>query len=331
MAFLQLVSKTGAAQTLTTTWLQVSCRQLLWLHRRLCASLKLGYKDIVKPFKDIRVVTLAVNLPGPLAVAELRALGATVVKIEPPDGDPLARIKPDWYRALHEGCEIVCLNLKDPVQRARLEEQLAGTDLLITATRPAALDRLGLAWEKLHARFPRLCQVAIVGYPPPQEDIPGHDLTYQAQLGLLDPPRLPRTMIADLAGAQEVVSAALALLFARERGQGANYTHVSLARAAEHFAEPLRQGLTTSGGLLGGNLPGYNLYRARDGWVALATLEPHFWRKLSLELGLSCADREQLQAVFLTRTALEWEEWGIQRDLPLAAVREAPEPEESQR
>jgi crotonobetainyl-CoA:carnitine CoA-transferase CaiB-like acyl-CoA transferase len=71
------------------------------------------------------------------------------------------------------------------------------------------------------------------------------------------------------------------------------------------------------------------LYRAQEGWVALAALEPHFWRKLNLELGLSSPDQEQLQATFLTRTALEWEAWGIQRDLPLAAVRDASTPEEN--
>jgi alpha-methylacyl-CoA racemase len=285
----------------------------------------------VKPLQDIRVLTLAINLPGPLAAASLRQLGATVVKIEPPEGDPLAQIKPHWYRALHEGHEILCLNLKEAADRARLAEKLETADLLITATRPAALHRLGLAWEELHTRHPQLCQVAIVGYPSPHEDIPGHDLTYQARLGLLEPPHLPRTMVADLAGAQQAVCAALALLFARERGQGSNYMQVSLAQAAERFAEPLRQGLTAFGGILGGALPGYNLYRARDGWVALAALEPHFWRKLSAELGLPSPDRQQLQMIFLTRTAVEWEAWGVQRDLPLGAVRNVPAPEETQR
>ena len=284
----------------------------------------------MKPLQDIRVVTLAINLPGPLAVAALKELGATVVKIERPEGDPLAQFKPNWYRALHEGYEILYLNLKESRDRTRLEEKLHSADLLVTATRPAALDRLGLAWTELHLRYPRLCQVAIVGYAPPHEDLPGHDLTYQAQLGLLEPPHLPRTMIADLAGAQQTVAAALSLLLARERGQGTNYALVSLARAAEDFAEPLRQGLTASDGLLGGALPGYNLYRAREGWIALAALEPHFWRKLCAELGVSSPDRQQLQTVFLTRTALEWEAWAVQRDLPVAAVREVPAPEETQ-
>src|SRR5205807_554987 len=82
-------------------------------------------------------------------------------------------------------------------------------DLLLTATRPKALARLGLSWTQLQERLPRLSQVAIVGYPVPRHDVPGHDLTYQAQAGLVEPPALPRACTADWGGAQEVVIAAL--------------------------------------------------------------------------------------------------------------------------
>src|SRR5262249_25770189 len=261
----------------------------------------------MKPLDHVRVLTLAGNLPGPLAATRLHELGAAVVKVEPPEGDALEQAQPSWYRALHCGVEVVRLNLKEMPERARLDGWLAQSDLFLTATRPAALDRLGLAWPDLHARYPRLCQVAIVGYPAPHDGLPGHDLTYQAHVGLINPPTMPRTCIADLAGAQEAVGAALALLLARERGQGSGYAQVSLARAAEAFAEPLRHGLTAAGGPLGGGLPGYNLYRAREGWVAVAALEPHFLHKLVQELGLTAPQHEQLQEVFLTRTASEWE------------------------
>src|SRR5262249_34702204 len=161
---------------------------------------------------------------------------------------------------------------------------------------------------------------AIVGYLPPHEDWPGHDLTYQARLGLLSPPHLPRALIADVGGAQEAVNTALMLLLARERGQGSHYVQVSLAGAAERFAEPLRHGLSASGGELGGGLPVYGVYQTRDGWIALAALEPHFWQRLTHELGLSFPDRDKLETVFRTRTAREWEEWAVERDLPLAAL-----------
>src|SRR4029077_16979334 len=99
---------------------------------------------VMSPLDNVRVLTLAINLPGPAAVARLRGLGAAVVKVEPPHGDPLAQVRPEGYRALHQGVEALRLDLKESVSRARIEELLGQSDLLITATRPAALARLGL-------------------------------------------------------------------------------------------------------------------------------------------------------------------------------------------
>jgi crotonobetainyl-CoA:carnitine CoA-transferase CaiB-like acyl-CoA transferase len=283
----------------------------------------------MKPVEGFRVLTLAINLPGPLAVAQLRRLGAAVVKVEPPGGDPLALGAPRWYQQLTQGQDVLTLDLKDEEGRRQLEPWLGRSDLLVTATRPAALKRLGLDWEALRGRHPRLCQVAIVGHPPPHEDVPGHDLTYQARAGLVQPPQLPRTCLADLAGAQQAVSAALALLLARERGQGAGYALVSLAEVAEEFAAPWRHGLTAAAGVLGGACPGYNLYPARDGWVAVGALEPHFWERLTRELGLAAPDRARLERAFRGRSAEEWEAWAAERSLPLLKVCEAegPRPE----
>ena len=276
------------------------------------------------PLGGVRVLTLAVNLPGPVAAWRLGAMGASVVKVEPPGGDPLARMCPGYYEELSAGQEVVRLDLKDRQDRASLDDWLGGMDLLLTASRPAALGRLGLSWRGLRARFPRLCQVAIVGYAPPDEDAPGHDLTYQARFGTLSPPGMPPVLVADLAGAEQAVSMALSLLFARERGQGAGYEQVALSEAASSFAGPLRWGLTAPGGVLGGGFPGYGLYRAREGHVALAALEGHFWERLLRELGTD--DRRELERIFRTRTADQWEKWATERDLPLAAVRDA-EPE----
>jgi crotonobetainyl-CoA:carnitine CoA-transferase CaiB-like acyl-CoA transferase len=272
--------------------------------------------------EGIQVLTLAGNVPGPVAAARLQQLGATVTKVEPPTGDPLAPMSPAWYGALTAGQEVLRLDLKDPTGRDGLYPLLEASDLLLTATRPAALERLGLGWEQLHARYPRLCQVAITGYAPPHENRAGHDLTYQAAAGLLTPPALPRTLLADLASGERAVSAALALLLARERGQGSGYTQVAMTDVTEAFVAPLRYGLTAPGSLLGGGLPGYGLYPTQEGWIAVAFLEPHFREAFQRELGVSSADGEALKRVFLSRTAMEWEVWADARDLPIAAVRD---------
>jgi crotonobetainyl-CoA:carnitine CoA-transferase CaiB-like acyl-CoA transferase len=269
---------------------------------------------------SFRVLSLAINLPGPLAVARLRALGATVRKVEPPSGDPLRQARPEWYRFLHEGVEVQRVDLKQAGGQNRMDPWLAEADLLVTASRPSALERLGLGWDDLHRRYPHLSQVAIVGHAAPEEDRPGHDLLYQAEHGLVQPPALPRTCLADLGGALEAVLAALQLLWARRLGQPGQRLTVSLAQSAAWFAEPMRQGVTTPGGILGGGFAGYNVYETAQGWVAVAALEPHFQRALMHELGLSGLDAAELQARLLTHTADEWVTWARERDLPLVKV-----------
>jgi alpha-methylacyl-CoA racemase len=273
-----------------------------------------------RPLRGICVVSLAVNLPGPLTAARYTALGAAVTKVVPPAGDPLAWVNPAWHDALRAGQEVVPLDLKSVEGQARLAGLLAGADALLTATRPAALARLGLDWPALSARNMRLCHVAIVGYPAPDEDRAGHDLTYQASVGLLEPPRFPRIPLADYAGSERAVTALFALLWARERTGRGGRSEVSLAEALAPYADALRYGLLAPGTLLGGGSPLYGLYRAASGWVALAALEPHFAAKLAHALDLTDLTAESLAQAFLARPALAWEAWAAEQDIPLAAV-----------
>lgn len=274
----------------------------------------------MEPRKRIKVVNLAVNLPGPAAARRLAQLGAQVIKVEPPGGDPMEHYHAGWYRDLAAGQTVLRLDLKAVHDRERLERLLANADLLITASRPAALTRLGLDWATLHREHPALCQVAIVGYPAPRQDEAGHDLTYQASLGLLTPPHLPRTLLADMAGAEQTVAAALHLLLCRERGAGSGYAEVALSEAVAAMAEPLRYATTLPGAVLGGGRPEYNLYPAQDGWVAVAALEPHF--KARLETALQLKDDEDYRRTFATRSAAEWQAWGQAQDVPIVAVQQ---------
>jgi crotonobetainyl-CoA:carnitine CoA-transferase CaiB-like acyl-CoA transferase len=275
----------------------------------------------VAPLSGMRVVCLAIYVPGPVAANRLALLGAEVTKIEPATGDPLASWCPPWYAELSAAMRVHRLDLKADGDRAAFSALLDDADLLLTAIRPGALDRLGLGWQSLRERHPGLCHVAIVGHVEPHGEIAGHDLTYQASAGLLSPPHLPRTLLADLAGAERAACAALALLIARERGSGTGRVEVALADAAESFAAPFRHGITSADGVLGGGSPSYALYPTRDGWVALAALEPHFWSRLLSELGLDIdAGREDLETAFRTETATHWAAWASSRGLPLAAL-----------
>lgn len=279
----------------------------------------------MNPLAGVRVVSMALNLPGPAACARLRDLGATIVKVEPPGGDPFASLCPAWYTRLHAGLEVRSLDLKEAHGRAALEGLLASADIFVTAQRPAALARLALDATALALRHPRLCHVAITGHAPPHAEQPGHDLTYLAEHGLVDPPALPRTLFADMAGAERTISTALALLHSRHRTGSGGVAYVALAEAAACLAQPLVAGLTVPGAMLGGGLPGYNLYRATDRWIAVAALEPHFARRLAEALGMAALTVEALRERFATRRADDWIAWAREHDLPLIAV-SSPEP-----
>jgi len=269
----------------------------------------------------LRVVTMALNLPGPAACARLRDLGAAITKVEPPSGDPFESYCAPWYRRLHQDVDVRRLDLKAESGREAMHALLANADLLVTAQRPSALARLGLDAPSLAERHPRLCCVAITGHPPPEDETPGHDLTYLAVHGLLAPPAMPVTLFADMAGAERAVSTALALVIARYRRGRAASAAVPLEEGAIALAQPLHEGLTRPGTLLGGGFAGYNLYDTRAGWIAVAALEPHFAKGLAQALGFEDITIERLRERFATETAAHWESWARARDLPIVALR----------
>ena len=272
------------------------------------------------PLSGVRIVSIALNLPGPACVRRLAAFGATVIKVEPPDslgGDPMRMYAASYYQALHQGIEVLALNLKDASDRSTFDGLLANADVFITAQRGSALERLQLAGDALSTRFSRLCHIGIVGEEG--SEVAGHDLTYLADAGLATPPHLPATLLADLAGAERAVTATFAALrLAQLTGRGQHIV-VSLARAARAFARPMTHGLTSPGGLLSGAHPGYNFYRASDGWVVLAALEPHFVERVKSASGskFTVAD---LQQFFAKKTIAEWKAWATAHDIPLSVI-----------
>lgn len=262
-----------------------------------------------------RVVTIAQNVPGPLAAARLARAGAQVVKIEPPAGDPLIELSAAWHAELHEQVAIERVDLKRDAGRARIQALLDDADLFITSQRPSALARLTLDPATLATRCPRLRTVRILGSLREPEH-PGHDLTYQAQSGLLGD-AMPRTLAADVMASERVFAAALALL----RMPPGSLIDVGLVESLEPLLAPLRHGLTAPPGVLGGAAPRYRLYATKRGRIAVAALEPHFERRMyeALERGMDV----DLSPTFLERTAEEWERWAVERDLPIVAVRGA--------
>ena len=95
----------------------------------------------------VRVVALATNIPGPLAAARLRSMGASVTKVEPLAGDPLESASQRWYAAICAGLDVVRINPREPKERDGLYERVREADVLLTTMRGSALSRLGLGWD----------------------------------------------------------------------------------------------------------------------------------------------------------------------------------------
>jgi len=289
-----------------------------------------------KPLKGIRVLTLALNLPGPAAVMRLQSMGAKCTKLEPvatagmTTADPMGIYKPAAYDVMHEGVNVVQADLKSERGQASLHKQLAQTDVLITSFRPSALVKLGLAWKDLHQRYPALCVVSIVGSPGLRAEEAGHDLTYQADSGLVNGLDMPASLYADMGGSLFTTEAVLQALLLRQRtgrSQGKGVFHqVALSDASAYLALPRTWGLTAPDGDVGGAHAGYKVYPCKNGRVAVAALEPHFAARLCEAAGLpkqtamhmhKHRTHEAIAQFLATQTRQQLDKLASSQDIPL--------------
>lgn len=296
----------------------------------------------MQPLSGIRVVDLSRLLPGPLAGRLLAELGAEVIKIEHPAGGDHARAYPPLcgdrpagglFRALNFGKKSVALDLKSEDGRTALAALVASADVLLDSFRPGVLTRLGLDPEDLTARHPRLIYCALTGFglTGPDAGRAGHDLGFVARSGGLasgGPPDGPVPLgvqIGDVGGGLTAVAGILAALYGRERtGRGA-VVDTALLEAASAFSVgafgQLRGGTLARGEqVLGGSRPCYAVYPTKDGaFIAVAALEPKFWRAFVAVLGVSQLEdaafeggaagaraRARIAEVTQTRTLAEW-------------------------
>ncbi|MEY2620194.1 MAG: hypothetical protein RIT26_14 [Pseudomonadota bacterium] len=288
------------------------------------------------PLRGVRILSLALNLPGPAAMMRLKAMGAQCTKLEPPgpagaSSDPMAQYKPKAYDTMHQGVKVLQADLKTGAGQRRLHQSLAKTDVLLTSFRPSALDKLGLTPKALQSRYPSLIQVAIVGAPGSRAEEPGHDLTYMAECGLVDGLQLPASLFADMGGSLWVTETVLQALWQRDRPgrrQGRGSIHqVALSDAAAYLGLPRRWGLTTASGAVGGAHAGYRVYACKNGRVAVAALEPHFARSLCQIAGLpvdgdprhmaQAAIHRGLSAWFSGHTRAQLKRLAEQHDIPM--------------
>lgn len=290
----------------------------------------------LSPLKGVRVLSLALNLPGPAAMMRLHQMGATCTKLEPlaPSGaataDPMGLYKPAAYQTMHQGVRVVQADLKTERGQTALHKLLAKTDVLITSFRPSALAKLGMGWKALHRLYPSLCMVSVVGGSGARAEEPGHDLTYLAENGLVNGLDLPATLYADMGGSLMTTEAVLQALLLRHTsgrniGRGV-FQEVALSNAANYLALPRTWGLTSPDGDVGGAHAGYKIYPCKNGRVAVAALEPHFAKRLCIAVGLEEKQMHAMHAVkthnafakfFASQTRQQLDRLAISQDIPL--------------
>lgn len=284
-----------------------------------------------QPLQGVRILSLALNLPGPAALMRLRQMGATCLKFEPPGGDPMRHYNQAGYDQLHDGIAVQKADLRTAEGQEILQRELAETDVLLTSFRPSAFKKLGIAWETLQARHPALSQVAIVGSPGERAEEPGHDLTYLAENGLVPGLELPATLYADMGGSLMATEAVLQACMAQRSTESKGvFIEVALSVAAGYLALPRQWGLTQPDGWIGGAHAGYRVYACKDGRVALAALEPHFAAALCTAAGMATSDistllapvtRQHIADFMLTKTRDELDALAAAKDIPLHTMR----------
>ncbi len=288
--------------------------------------------------EGVRVLDLASVGPGARASRTLADYGAQVVKVGAVPRAGAVQIVPPYYAySGNRGMQRALFDLKSDGGRDAFLALAERSDVIIESFRPGVVDRLGIGFEAVSARNPRIvyCSTSGFGQTGPRSTWAGHDVNYLGVAGFLDctgrqadgRPALPGATVADIAaGGMQAVMAVMAALLRRERtGEGelldVSIADGSFALRSLYVDEYLATGTEPGPGhyILTGRYACYDTYTCADGrHVAVGAIEPQFWRNLVRLLGLEQYGDAQLDderqdeiraamaAAFATRTRDEW-------------------------
>ncbi len=297
------------------------------------------------PLEGLKVLDLSRLLPGPYATLVLADLGATVDKVEEPNGGDYIRQMPPMkgdesglFIALNRNKRSVVLDLKKPEGIVGLKALVKSYDVLVESFRPGVMDRLGVGYEALSKENPRLVYCAISGFGQtgPDRLKAGHDIGYIARAGVLGyggeangPVAFPGVQMGDIGGGSLFgIVGILTALYERQRTGKGRFVDVSMTDGALAFVhmhlgarlamgdegQPLARGRES----LNGAYPCYQPYHCQDGkYLAVGSLEPKFFQGLCNALerpelmtydsgAEGAAARKELEKLFLTRSRDAW-------------------------
>ncbi len=259
----------------------------------------------------IRVLDLSQYIPGPYASLILADLGADVVRVEPPGGEPMRRVGPrdsdgisPWYKAVNRGKTVVEIDLKDSAGKAAFRALVERSDALLESYRPGVLDRLGFGHEALHVLNPRIvsCSLSGWGLNGPYYLRGGHDINYMGLMGGLERSGIPERPVvaypptADFSSGMQAALTMMGALIGRDRpggtGRGATID-VSIAETVLPWQIWGLNGLLRDGWEVpraaqfpNGGAAFYNIYETSDGrFITLGALEDKFWANFCTACG----------------------------------------------
>ena len=305
----------------------------------------------MRPLSKLTVLDLTVNTPGPFCSMVLSDLGARVIKVEPPGGDPLRRSGPAIFAGLNRGKEGISLNLKTDADRDVLLRLAERADIVLEGSRPGVAKRLGADYETMSAGNPGIvyCSISGFGQDGPWRDVPGHDINYLAVGGYMGAqsaiegrPWPPAILISDVASGLYAAIAVLSAVVGRTSSGEGTYIDLSMTDAVLSLVgietenttasdeEPSTPNVTV--------IPTYGLFACADGrWLSLGIVhEDHFWQRLCEVAGLAKFAglvfeqrlerageiKTRLEMTFAKRPSFEWEGELMEVDVPAIAVRD---------
>ena len=260
------------------------------------------------PLAGVRVIDLSINVLGPLATMVLGDMGADVIKVETPDGDPNRRNGPArnanmaaMHLNMNRNKRSVTLDLKRPEALEVLLRMVKGADVFVHSMRPAAAERLGIGYEEVAKRNPRIVYGYGCGYLPggPRDNDPAFDDVVQGEAGIADlmlqsvgVARYLPTVIVDKFCGYMLASAVGMALYARERSGQGQQVQVPMLESIiafnlqEHlwgavFDPPLGTGIGYVRLLTEHRRP----YETRDGFVCVLAVNDEQWKRLLPVIG----------------------------------------------
>jgi crotonobetainyl-CoA:carnitine CoA-transferase CaiB-like acyl-CoA transferase len=259
------------------------------------------------PLTGILVLDLGQVYNGPYCGLLLGFMGARVIKIEPPEGDVVRRrkrdVEPYPLVMLNSNKESVVLDLKHPEGKALFLRLVEKADVVVENFAAGVMDRLGLGWEVLRARNPRLVYGVGTGFGlnGPYRDLPAMDLTIQAMSGIMNatgfpdrPPVKAGPAVSDFLAGVHLFAGILGALLHRERtGQGQLVEVAMLEASIMALASAVGAFMDADGGVperTANRHPAlaiapYNVYPSSDGYVAIFTASERHWHSIARVLG----------------------------------------------